>query len=240
MIVSHNELVGAVNKAFIGMKRACGEPDIIANMVADLQMVGLYGVEHFNKASAYIKLESDLPTEISMADNIIKANLHNRSLPCHFPVIIDYAIDNLSKNTDLTIKLSNCHNRWLAYSELAKLKKKGISCTATWNNGSNPECILYISNKNDDAPDLFFYELSDTSSENFHDITISLSINDFDKAHVSKNYKTHIDAKELIQAHQKASENGIFVEDSEWLALKKVGTAMLVENSDKSEKGAGE
>ena len=41
MIVSHNELVAAVNKAFLGMRRHCGEADVIANMVADLQMVGL-------------------------------------------------------------------------------------------------------------------------------------------------------------------------------------------------------
>lgn len=39
MIVSHNELVAAVNKAFLGMRRHCGEADVIANMVADLQMV---------------------------------------------------------------------------------------------------------------------------------------------------------------------------------------------------------
>ena len=48
MIVSHNELVAAVNKAFLGMRRTCGEADVIANMVADLQMVGLDGVRHFN------------------------------------------------------------------------------------------------------------------------------------------------------------------------------------------------
>ena len=32
MIVSHNELVAAVNKAFLGMRRHCGEADVIANM----------------------------------------------------------------------------------------------------------------------------------------------------------------------------------------------------------------
>ena len=41
MIVSHNELVAVTNKAFLGMRRTCGEADVIANMVADLQMIGL-------------------------------------------------------------------------------------------------------------------------------------------------------------------------------------------------------
>ena len=35
MIVSHNELVAAVNKAFLGMRRHCGEADVIANMVVN-------------------------------------------------------------------------------------------------------------------------------------------------------------------------------------------------------------
>ena len=56
MIVSHNELVAAVNKAFLGMRRHCGEADVIANMVADLQMVGLNGVRHFNNASQFLNL----------------------------------------------------------------------------------------------------------------------------------------------------------------------------------------
>ena len=51
MIVSYNELFSAVEKAFRGEQRLCGEADIIAAMVVDLQMLGLDGVRQFNQAS---------------------------------------------------------------------------------------------------------------------------------------------------------------------------------------------
>ncbi len=85
MIVSHNELVAAVNKAFLGMRRHCGEADVIANMVADLQMVGLHGVRHFNNASLFLNLDSDCAVSItSNTDSHIEVELHNGSIACHF------------------------------------------------------------------------------------------------------------------------------------------------------------
>ena len=93
MIVSHNELVAAVNKAFLGMRRTCGEADVIANMVADLQMVGLDGVRHFNSASNFIGLEDDRPVDIQVrSDNTVEVDLHKASLACHLPVIMDYSM----------------------------------------------------------------------------------------------------------------------------------------------------
>ena len=51
MMVSYNELFSAIEKAFRGEQRLCGEADIIAAMVVDLQMLGLDGVSQFNQAS---------------------------------------------------------------------------------------------------------------------------------------------------------------------------------------------
>ena len=88
MIVSLIELVAAVNKAFLGMRRTCGEADVIANMVADLQMVGLDGVRHFNNASNFIGLEDDCPVDIQVtSDNTVEVDLHKASLACHLPVV---------------------------------------------------------------------------------------------------------------------------------------------------------
>lgn len=239
MIVSHNELVAVVNKAFMGMRRACGEGDVIATMVADLQMVGLHGVHHFNNASAYMGLEVDSPVDIFLLDeNTIEVDLHSCSLACHLPAVMDYAIEKMIGGSVLTIELKNCHNRWLAYSELVKLAAKGIACTAKWENGSSPRHTLYVLNRGCIAPELFLSDV-DLLSHTVHDMTIKLSIQDFDVLKVSEGYSTHIEAKAFLGAQESAWHDGIFVDDAEWDTLKATATAILVENSEQSARGAG-
>lgn len=241
MIVSHNELVAAVNKAFLGMRRSCGEADVIAGMVADLQMVGLDGVRHFNNASDFMGLEDDCPVDISVtSDNTIEVDLHKCSLACHLPVIMDYAIEKMIGVKALKIELNNCHNRWLAYSELVKLAAKGIACTARWDNGTSPKRTLYVLNRGCVAPELFLSDLLMESEENLHNMTIELSVHDFDVAHLSQGYTTHIESHKLAEKQKKAWNEGIYIDDSQWSTLKETATAILVESSQRSVQGAGE
>ncbi|MGF1754872.1 DUF3726 domain-containing protein [Vibrio makurazakiensis] len=241
MIVSHNELVAAVNKAFLGMRRSCGEADVIANMVADLQMVGLDGVRHFNNASSYMGLEDDCPVDINVtSDNTIEVDLHKCSLACHLPVIMDYSIEKMVGSKTLKIELNNCHNRWLAYSELVKLAAKGIACTASWNNGTNPKRTLYVLNRGCVAPELFLSDLALGSDDHLHNMTIELSINDFDVKRLAEGYETHIRSQSLAETQENAWSQGIEVDDAEWSSLKETATAILVENSQRSLQGAGE
>lgn len=242
MIVSHNELIAAVNKAFLGMRRSCGEADVIANMVADLQMVGLNGVHHFNNASAFIGQEQDCPANIVLTNkHTIEVDLHNSSLACHLPVILDFVIEKMVGLKTIKIEIHNAHNRWLAYSELVKLAAKGIACKANWTNGSSPKKTLYVLNKGRVTPELFLSDIkTDSGVERPHDITFELSVNDFDIATLSHGYSIHIDSNELTQVQEKAWSNGIFIDDSEWKTLCQTASAILVENSEQSIKGAGE
>ncbi|MFA0078326.1 DUF3726 domain-containing protein [Vibrio artabrorum] len=241
MIVSHNELVAAVNKAFLGMRRTCGEADVIANMVADLQMVGLDGVRHFNNASHFIGLECDCPVDIHMtSNNTVEVDLNMASLACHLPVVMDYAIEKMVGEKALKIELYNCHNRWLAYSELVKLAAKGIACTARWNNGSNPKSTLYILNRGCVAPELFLSDLPPASDEHIHDMTIEFSVQNFDVECLSDGYPIHITSESLFKTQENAWCDGIVVDDAEWATLKEAASAILVENSQRSIQGAGE
>ncbi len=181
MIVSHNELVAAVNKAFLGMRRHCGEADVIANMVADLQMVGLNGVRHFNNASLFLNLDSDCAVTITgNTDSSIEIELHNGSVACHLPAVLDFALEKMINTKSVTITLKQCHNRWLAYSELARLSAKGIACRAQWVNGTSPKRTLYVLNRGHIAPEVFFSDQVEDHSTDYHSMTIELSVNDFD------------------------------------------------------------
>ena len=240
MIVTHNELITVTNKAFLGMRRVCGEADLIANMVADLQMVGLHGVKHFNNATQFISLERDEPVDIKVIDGHLIADLHGSSVACHLPVIIDYALEQMIANKHLKLSLKNCHNRWLAYSELLMLAGKGIACKAQWDNGSSPKHTLYILNRGCVLPELFLAETLQREVNGLNDMTIELSVNDFDIANLSSGYSKHIDAKNLSGVQDTAWNKGVFVEDHEWELLKNTATAILVENSEQSIRGAGE
>lgn len=241
MIVSHNELVAVVNKAFLGMRRTCGEADVIANMVADLQMVGLNGISHFNNALRFLGHEQDCPVDIKLTEpGQIHVDLHDCSLACHLPVIIDYALEQMAEHKHLTIHLSQCHNRWLGYSELVNLAAKGIACKAKWTNGSSPEHTLYVLNKGRIYPELFLSDSNELEAKDLHDMTIELAVQDFDIPALASDYSTHIDSVILSDAQELAWRNGISVDDRDWEVLKQAATAILVENSAQSVRGAGE
>lgn len=239
MIVSHNEIVTIVHKAFTGMHREVGEADVIATMVAELQMAGLDGIRHFNNASPYILTEHDTPIDIVyQEDGAIRLDLHGSSLACHLPTIIDYALEKMGDLAHFHIYLQNCHNRWLAYSELVELAAKGFACLAKWDNGSVPKHTLFTLNQGFVYPDLYFFDQAQ-ANYNTNDMIIEIATQNFDIEQDIQHFNYKISTDELFETHQRAWKEGIYVDDEQWAILKKTAAAMLVENSETSSKGAG-
>ena len=239
MIVSHNEIVTIVHKAFTGMHREVGEADVIATMVAELQMAGLDGIRHFNNASPYILTEHDTPIDIvHQQDGAIRLDLHGSSLACHLPTIIDYALEKMGDLAHFHIYLQNCHNRWLAYSELVELAAKGFACLAKWDNGSVPKHTLFTLNQGFVYPDLYFFDQAQ-ANYNTNDMIIEIATQNFDIEQDIQHFNRKISTDELFETHQRAWKEGIYVDDEQWVILKKTAAAMLVENSETSSKGAG-
>ena len=239
MIVSHNEIVTIVHKAFTGMHREVGEADVIATMVAELQMAGLDGIRHFNNASPYILTEHDTPIDIVyQEDGAIRLDLHGSSLACHLPTIIDYALEKMGDLAHFHIYLQNCHNRWLAYSELVELAAKGFACLAKWDNGSVPKHTLFTLNQGFVYPDLYFFDQAQ-ANYNTNDMIIEIATQNFDIEQDIQHFNHKISTDELFEIHQRAWKEGIYVDDAQWAILKKTAAAMLVENSETSSKGAG-
>ena len=239
MIVSNNEIVTIVHKAFTGMHREVGEADVIATMVAELQMAGLDGIRHFNNASPYILTENDTPIDIvHQQDGAIRLDLHGSSLACHLPTIIDYALEKMGDLAHFHIYLQNCHNRWLAYSELVGLAAKGFACLAKWDNGSVPKHTLFTLNQGFVYPDLYFFDQAQ-ANYNTNDMIIEIATQNFDIEQDIQHFNHKISTDELFETHQRAWKEGIYVDDEQWVILKKTAAAMLVENSETSSKGAG-
>jgi len=239
MIVSHNEIVTMVNKAFLGMQREVGEADLIASMVAELQMAGLNGILHFNNASPFIVSERDIPIEIlDQADGKLTLDLHGSSLVCHLPAVMDYALEKMGDRKHFKIYLHNCHNRWLAYSELIKLAAKGIACLAKWDNGTTPKHTIFTLDKRFIYPDLYYFDDAQ-NNYNTNDMVIELSTDNFNIERDIHGFDHKISTDELYETHQRAWKEGIHVDDQQWAIVKKRAAVILVENSESSSKGAG-
>ena len=239
MIVSHNEIVTMVNKVFLGMQREVGEADLIASMVAELQMAGLNGILHFNNASPFILSERDVAIDIIyQGEGEVRLDLHGSSLVCHLPAVMDYVIEKMGSRDHFKVYLQNCHNRWLAYSELAKLAAKGIACLAKWDNGSAPKHTIFTLDKRFVYPDLYFFNEAQ-ANYNANDMVIELSTANFDIEQDIQYFDRKLSTDELYATHQRAWKEGIYVDDEQWAVLKKSATAILVENSEASSKGAG-
>ena len=239
MIVSHNEIVAMVNKAFLGMHREVGEADLIANMVAELQMAGLNGILHFNNASPFILSERDAPIDIvHQAEGEVSLDLHGSSLICHLPVVMDYAIEQMGSRDHFKINLHNCHNRWLAYSELVNLATKGIACLAKWDNGSVPKRTLFTLNQGFTYPDVYYIN-EVQQHDNTNDMVIELATSNFTIEQEIQHFDFKVSTDELFATHQRAWQDGIYVCDEQWAILKKTAAAILVDNSELSSQGAG-
>ncbi|MBU2898152.1 DUF3726 domain-containing protein [Vibrio hepatarius] len=241
MIVSYNELVSTVEKAFLGARRIYGEADVIAAMVADLQMFGLDGIRHFNNASRRNSWGADRAVTVTnQNESCLNVNLHSSSVACHFPSVLDFAIDKMAVNKFISITLQQCHNPWFIHGELLKLAKKGKACRAVWTDYSEPKQVTYILNAGNTAPEIWYARSSNLTASLGDTIVIELSTNDFEIPKYTPDYTRHISSDKLLFTKEVAWANGVFVEDEEWEQLKKQSTLYLVEKSEHSAKGAGE
>lgn len=238
MQVSHNELVVLSAKAFDGLHRHCGESDMIANMVADLEMAGLNGVQHFVNALAFMKNENDGPVQVdAFTGSQLTANLHGCSILCHLPILLDYTIEKLVDQPTITLHIERCHNRWLAFGELVKLAGKGLSVKAQWYNGSDPKHVVYVLNAGCILPDIYLSKADPTMNK--HSLTIEISKTPIPQPRLTAHHQ-HISSATLAAAKRHAWQHGVTVNKSDWLKIKQTAEGILVESSDASRLGAGE
>ncbi|MCX4026365.1 DUF3726 domain-containing protein [Spartinivicinus marinus] len=237
MQVSHNELVTLCEKAFSGLQRHCGEPNIIANMVVDLEMVGLNGIQHFVKALTFLQNDSDLPPQVdSSSPSQLVADLKGSSILGYLPILLDYAQEQLANKNSITLSIEHCHNRWLAFGVLINLANQGLSVKAAWSNGSHPQHVVYLITPSNQLPEIY---IADVPTDCLHSLTIEISKSPIQPPQ-QKEYNQHITSDELNSAKQHAWANGIMVSESDWDKLKQHAKAILVATNEISQLGAGE
>ncbi|WP_394209102.1 DUF3726 domain-containing protein [Enterovibrio calviensis] len=251
MQVSHNELVTLCTKAYDSLKRQCGEAETIANMVVDLEMAGLQGMSFFLAALESIEQDTDYPVPVFDADDHqIKVDLGGASLLCHFPALIDVALEQLIHGQRVQLHIRDCHNRWFGFGELLKLAGKGLSVRAQWRNDQAPNYVDYVHNAGFRYPNIYFdnpgqLRTQPLFSTKMHpeqlqknDLLVDIQLYPFEIFRA--NSEPDISAEMQSVAEQRAWKHGIDIEENDWNTLKKYVARSLVENSERSLQGAGE
>lgn len=234
--VSHNELITLCAKAFIGLNKHCGEADIIAQMVADLEMVGLDGIKHFVNALQFIENDHDLPIRVDNTfEQGVKADLKNCSIICHLPNLLDFALEKLAQRQTVILQINHCHNRWLSFGELLKLSKKGLSVKACWNNGSTAQQVIYILDAHQCFPELYLFNQTENDK---HSLTIEISKDTLSHP-VSHNNMQHISSSRQADNKHNAWKLGMSVSQVDWAYIQSIASHILVESSEISHRGAG-
>ncbi len=236
MYLSHNELVTLCSKTYDSLHRQCGESDVIANMVADLEMSGLKGVKHFVSSMDFLAAEPDVPVGAFLTnDATISVDLKGASLLNHFPALVDVSMDQMIGRSAIHIEILNSHNRWFAYGELLKLAGKGLSVRAQWSNSQAPFHVDCVWNAGRRFPDIYFSELPQLPKKSLHvDVQqAAFTAEDFGP------FTTCITAKSLSEAERRAWRDGIEIDESHWQTLKHYASRNLVESSEQSKMGAG-
>ena len=158
--VSHNEVLSLCAKAFKGLRRHRGEADLVANMVAGLEMDGFDGVYHFAKALSFLAKDRNDPVEIVGGEGVFNADLKGCSILFHLPVLLDVARDSLLSCDRVDLHLDRCHNRWLSYGLLSQHAGEGVSIMIKWNNTEASEHVVCLMNAGSKAPDVFLFSSS--------------------------------------------------------------------------------
>ena len=101
-----------------------------------------------------------------------------------------------------------------------------------------PKHTLFTLNQGFVYPDLYFFDQAQ-ANYNTNDMVIEIATQNFDIEQDIQHFNHKISTDELFETHQRAWKEGIYVDDEQWVILKKTAAAILVENSETSSKGAG-
>jgi hypothetical protein len=231
IFVSHNELVVLATKAFQGLRLPFGEADRIANMVADLEMVGFEGVKLYIHALHALKKTQSKPCHIlSESSSKIDIDINGNSVVCHLPTILDYVSNKLVEQKQVTLTLHNSVNRWLAFGEICHFPHEQLYINATWYDEVSKRFIQFILELGKALPEVFTYQIDSQTAEQYSQnkqLVINFSRKPF-KFPPADKIELHLNAKVLSEQKESIWESGIPLKEEDWNELKQFAKLILV------------
>lgn len=247
MHVSMNELKAALRRCFEATGYFVGNYEDAANMILWLEKHGLDGLGELRRALPYIDLDRDKPLSTVVYEDSTSAIIdsNGRSALNCIAAAVDLAHAKALESSLSTVTVHNCHNRKFVLKALTDCGRRGISVVAYWQNGSRTvtehtaairagerypsysEATTSLTGEPDERQTLTIICSSRV------DLTSSLQ-----KSRGNRNAR-HITADQVAVNKEHSVDNGIEIDGDLWDAINRIGTGILVENTERSRQGAG-
>ena len=207
-------------------------------MVVDLQMLGLEVLANLTKPVVVTAGGHDNAVQCpDVNDNKLIFDLGYGSLACHFPVVIDVAMDCLTQAESIFIRIARCNHPWFIHGELSQLAAKGKASRASWFDKDSARQIFYVLNTGQTAPEITYQDVAENYRSMGNIVDIEISSSDFELPKDEMEGSRHIHSHQLVATKALACRDGIFVEDTEWQYLVIQSKRNLVATNERSEKG---
>lgn len=248
MKVSFNELQGMARKAFVGIGFEEGDAIDAADMVAWLEVRGLFGMHALKKGLEFLLQENPraLPELIYEDADVSIFDAHGNSILGSASLALELGYARARARGLSVTKIRRCHNRVLVIGYLSRLARRGINVTAFWRNAHEPLIEQWVGFRaRDPEPEVCLYSLPDSPEETEPNDGITLVMaNHVDllpglRSDFSLNNLMRQTDQDLRRQREHALVEGMEVDDDLWRTLKNLADRLLVEATKDSRSGAG-
>jgi LDH2 family malate/lactate/ureidoglycolate dehydrogenase len=247
MKISMNELKAALRRCYEASGYFVGNYEDAANMILWLEKHGLGGLEELQRALPFITADRDKPLSTVIYEDSTSAIIdsNGRSALNCIASSVDLAHAKALESGIATITVHNCHNRKFILKALTDCGRRGISVAAYWRNGSQAVTEHTAAIKAGERYPSYSEAVTnlDANSEDKQALTIICSSRVDLTTSLQKSQGNHhvqyVSAAQVEQNKEHSIDYGIEIDDALWAEINRIGTGVLVENSDQSRQGAG-
>ncbi len=247
MNISMNELKASLRRCFEASGYFVGNYEDAANMVLWLEKHGLHGLLELERALPYINADKDKPLSSVVYEDSTSAIIDSQgrsALNC-IAAAVDLAHAKALENGIATVTVHHCHNRMFILKALTDRGRCGISVAAYWQNGSQTVTEHAAAIKAGERYPSYSEALTNLPAciDDKQTLTIICSsrvdlMASLQQSKGNRNAR-YISAAQVADNKQRSVEQGIEIDRDLWDEINRIGTGILVENSESSRQGAG-
>ena len=227
--ISLNEIYTISSKAFLALKSEVGEAENIAKCLMNMHKIDFDGISLFIEASK--KLPKRLSSrQIKFQEDRVVVDLQNQSLLYFAPMIIDYALSQVTLNKEFRIIFKHCAHEWSLIGFLMSMSLENVYTMTKWNEDNRCVCAIF-------SPDNPWANITTcASSDSNNELTMLLSSKSL--SHKKKHHALY-SSRELQNRASRSIKKGVMIEGDTLKKFTSLYKGLLVEATIDSRKGAG-
>jgi LDH2 family malate/lactate/ureidoglycolate dehydrogenase len=243
MYISMNELKAALRRCFEASGYFVGNYEDAANMILWLEKHGLNGLDELAHSLPFVTADLDKPLSKVIYEDSTSATIdaHGRSALNCVAAAVDLAQAKALESGIATITVHNCHNRMFILKALTDCGRRGISAAAYWQNGSETVTEHTAAIRSGQRYPSYSEAVTNLTSdtEDRQALTIICSSRVDLTSSLQSKEQHYVSPQQIAENKARTVEFGIEISEQLWDQINRLGTGILVENTERSRLDAG-